>query len=256
MLTLSGLTASGAMVGTPAYMAPEVGTGKPGTTYSDIYALGVVLYQAITGSLPFNSESPMGIVMQHINEPAPHPSLLVPTIPPALEAVILKAMEKDPAARFTRAGEMAAALRQAMGLANPNGKITPVPVHKAPVEAGVISLQEGKTVTTPAIQSTPIIDSIGKQMPMHRICPMGTPTAIILSPRLVLLIAGCCRTAPCPGGAQLPLKNMLWGWLLVLALGIIGGGLWLGMNGGMPLSSTRLSDAGSVLDSSNRYGFT
>ncbi len=114
MLTLSGLTASGAMVGTPAYMAPEIGKGKAGTASSDIYSLSVVLYEAITGQLPFSAESPMGMVMEHINTPPPRPCLLAPSIPPALENVIVKGMEKAPEDRFGSAGEMADALRLAL----------------------------------------------------------------------------------------------------------------------------------------------
>ncbi len=236
MLTLSGLTASGAMVGTPAYMAPEVGSGKPGTTYSDIYALGVVLYQVITGSLPFNSESPMGIVMQHMNEPAPHPSLLAPTIPPALEAVILKAMEKDPAARFNRAGDMAAALRQAMGLANPNGRITPLPVHKVPVEVAVMPPQEGQTVTTPTIYSTPIIDRLVKEDAEAWRMPEGTPADYNIDPTTGFADSEALAGSAKPRQRTVSLKNMLWGWLLILALGIAAGGLWYGINGGIPLT--------------------
>lgn len=231
MLTLSGLTASGAMVGTPAYMAPEVGTGKAGTTYSDIYALGVVLYQAVTGSLPFNSESPMGIVMQHINEPAPHPSLLAPTIPPALEAVILKAMEKDPAARFNRAGEMATALRQAMALDNPNGKITPVPMYKIPIKSVVLAPQEGKTITSPTNQSTPIIGIYAKadadELSASDAVPASDNTESVADD-------GAIADSHTPRQRIGPLKKMLWGWLLILGLGIAGGGLWFGINGGIP----------------------
>jgi serine/threonine protein kinase len=114
MLTLSGLTASGAMVGTPAYMAPEIGIGKAGSSASDIYSLSVVLFHAVTGSLPFVSETPMGMVMDHINKPPPRPSIYAPHIPPALEQVILRGMEKDTGARFRTAGDMALALRQVL----------------------------------------------------------------------------------------------------------------------------------------------
>ncbi|MGC9346510.1 MAG: protein kinase domain-containing protein, partial [Anaerolineae bacterium] len=116
MLTLSGLTASGAMVGTPAYMAPEVGIGKPGTAFSDLYSLGVVLYEALTGALPFDAETPMAMVMHHINDPPPPPSQLATEIPEPLERVIMQALEKQPEARFASGAEMAAKLRQAAGL--------------------------------------------------------------------------------------------------------------------------------------------
>lgn len=119
MLTLSGLTASGAMVGTPAYMAPEVGMGKQGGASSDIYSLGVVLYQMVTGHTPFDAESPMGVVMKHISEPPPPPSKYIPTLAPALEAAILRVLAKDPQERYATAGEMAAALRQAVGQRQP-----------------------------------------------------------------------------------------------------------------------------------------
>ena len=124
MLTLSGLTASGAMVGTPAYMAPEVGMGRQGTAASDIYSLGVVLYQMLTGQLPFDSDSPMGMVMQHINETPPPLAQFVPSVPYDVEAVILKAMAKNPAERFEHASAMARALRQAIGAESLDGAST------------------------------------------------------------------------------------------------------------------------------------
>ncbi|MGC9521155.1 MAG: protein kinase domain-containing protein [Anaerolineae bacterium] len=114
MLTLSGLTASGAMVGTPAYMAPEIGIGKSGTASSDIYSLSVVIYHSLTGCLPFTAESPMGMVMEHINTAPPSPCLWKPEIPEELGSVILRGLEKDPADRFETAGQMADALRGAL----------------------------------------------------------------------------------------------------------------------------------------------
>lgn len=116
MLSVSGLTASGAMVGTPAYMAPEIGVGEPATASADIYSLGVVLYQMVTGRLPFEAEIPMSLVMKHINDPVPPPTKFVPDIPSELETVILATLGKRPSERYVTAGELAVALRQALGL--------------------------------------------------------------------------------------------------------------------------------------------
>jgi serine/threonine protein kinase len=149
MLTLSGLTASGAMVGTPAYMAPEVGMGKAGTSSSDIYSLGVVLYQMVTHQLPFESESPMGMVMQHINDQPPSPSNLKADVPPALEAVILRAMEKQPEDRYPNAGEMANALRQAMGIVDTPRRAAPAVQPKTTPPPGASEMPEDYVDDTP-----------------------------------------------------------------------------------------------------------
>ncbi|MBN2393481.1 MAG: protein kinase [Anaerolineae bacterium] len=137
MLTLSGLTASGAMVGTPAYMAPEVGMGRQGTAASDIYSLGVVLYQMLTGQLPFESDSPMGMVMQHINDTPPPLARFTQSVPKDFEAVVLKAMEKIPEERFGHAAEMAAALRRVVGLETYGGlpAVSPPPAILTPTSA-------------------------------------------------------------------------------------------------------------------------
>lgn len=108
------LSSVGSTVGTPHYMAPE--QGSPGGSIdgrTDIYALGVVLYQCLTGRLPFVADSPIGIIMKHIQEPVPRPSLYVPGLPPRVEQIVLTAMAKDPDARYQRAADMAADLQLA-----------------------------------------------------------------------------------------------------------------------------------------------
>src|SRR5690606_15446097 len=76
------MTTSGSMVGTPAYMSPEQGLGQPGDHRSDIYSLGVVFYQLVTGVLPFQAETPVAVVLKHVNEPLPNPRTINPDIPP------------------------------------------------------------------------------------------------------------------------------------------------------------------------------
>src|SRR6185369_1771014 len=105
---------SGHPVGTPQYMSPEQGTPRAGVDgRADIYSLGVVLYQCVTGRLPFNADQPVGIISKHINEPPVRPISLVPGLPPRVDAIIMKAMAKDPRQRYQRAVEMADELRTA-----------------------------------------------------------------------------------------------------------------------------------------------
>jgi predicted Ser/Thr protein kinase len=113
MVDVAGLTASGAMVGTPAYMAPEQGMGQAGDERSDIYSLGVVLYQLTTGHRPFDADTPLGVALKHINAPLPPPVVVNPDLPKSIEAVTLKALAKDPDKRYQTAKEFAIALKKA-----------------------------------------------------------------------------------------------------------------------------------------------
>lgn len=108
------LTTTGQIVGTPLYMAPEQIRGEPVKPATDVYALGVVLYQLVTGSLPFQGDTALGIAVQHILEAPRPPHLLRANLPPAAEAVVLRAMAKEPAERFPSAGILAQAFAEAI----------------------------------------------------------------------------------------------------------------------------------------------
>ena len=107
------LTRPGAGVGTPEYMSPEQCRGDPISPRTDVYALGVTLYEMLTGRTPFQSDNYTALAHAHIYEPAPPPTLFNTRITPAVQAVILRALAKDPARRFSRAPELATALERA-----------------------------------------------------------------------------------------------------------------------------------------------
>ncbi len=107
-------TATGAIVGTPAYMSPEQGMAEPADHRSDIYALGVVLYEMVTGRVPFEAETPLAVLLQHVNAPLPPPRQIKPDLPAAIERVILKAVAKSPDDRFQTAEDMVQAFHKAM----------------------------------------------------------------------------------------------------------------------------------------------
>ncbi len=104
----------GVIVGTAAYMAPEQALGQPVDGRSDLYALGVLLYELTTGRLPFTGDDPLTIVSQHVHAPVVPPRVLRPDLPRALEAVIVRLLAKDPAHRFRTADETRSALLDAL----------------------------------------------------------------------------------------------------------------------------------------------
>ncbi|MDH3349369.1 MAG: serine/threonine protein kinase, partial [Desulfobulbaceae bacterium] len=120
----SHLTKTGGILGTPAYISPEQGMGQKIDHRTDIYSLGVILYQMVVGILPYNAETPMAVVIKHIHDPLPPPSQRCPTIPEAIEQVILKALTKKPIDRFDTAGTMVTALDKAISSLPNAGKET------------------------------------------------------------------------------------------------------------------------------------
>jgi serine/threonine protein kinase len=108
------LTGTGVGIGTPAYMSPEQGQGLPVDHRTDIYSLGVVLFEMLTGRIPHDAETPFAIIVKRMSEPLPLPRSLNPAIPEPVERVILKALAREPDDRFASAAAMAAALKDAL----------------------------------------------------------------------------------------------------------------------------------------------
>lgn len=108
------VTADGMIIGTPAYLSPEQAQGHELDLRTDIYSLGVVLYELATGQLPFDNDDIPALLLQQVKQPPPPPRLINPELPVALENVILKALEKKPARRFQNCDALAAALEAVM----------------------------------------------------------------------------------------------------------------------------------------------
>ena len=121
-VTTTNITLPGIVCGTPDYMAPEQGRGDLIDGRSDLYGVGVILYQLLTGRLPFEAESPTQVVLMHLSRPPVDPRKLAPEreIPDSLATVCLHSLEKDPGQRYQTADQFAAALRDALDALTPS----------------------------------------------------------------------------------------------------------------------------------------
>ncbi|HVO43685.1 MAG TPA: protein kinase, partial [Aggregatilineales bacterium] len=156
------LTATGSVMGTPAYMSPEQGMGRPVDARSDIYTLGVVLYEMVLNQLPFKADTSAALIFQHVYERPTPPKQINPALPDAVSDVLERALAKNPDDRYQSAGELASAFADAthgrvsappadsMGTIV-GGPIQPViePVRKTPGAARPVSPAAGPIVTGP-----------------------------------------------------------------------------------------------------------
>ncbi|MBN1440307.1 MAG: serine/threonine protein kinase [Anaerolineales bacterium] len=135
-------TSSGAMMGTLQYMAPEQGMARADAR-SDIYSMGIVLYEMLVGQPPFDADTPLAILLKHMNDPLPIPRVMNPEIPESLERVLLKALAKQPEDRYASAKEMARALADAAagaGLAVPEKGSPPFTFTPAAPDADTVAI--------------------------------------------------------------------------------------------------------------------
>lgn len=228
---LSGVThtVAGTIMGTPQYMAPEQVQNGTTTARTDLYSLGVVLYEALTGTAPFHGESASGVMMQHVTATPPAPDVVNPQLPPRVTPVLLKALAKDPAERYPSASSMMLALCDALGVAAPED------VRAAHVPASGIAADEARV--TPAATSgdgaraevDPTVlagagESRGASRPQSG---AGLASAATVLTR---------RAAGAPGGSgQRPSKRptragplaVRWVVLAVVLVAAIGSGAWV-----------------------------
>ena len=142
------------MMGTPAYMSPEQARGdKQIDGRADLYALGAMLYHMLSGQRPYESDTPMGMVLKHVTEPPPHVREVRPELPPACDAVIAKAMAKDRSQRFGTAAELLAALRSAQAVQPARPR--PIPDPTARAAPRTLMVDQGTGTQAPAVPASP-----------------------------------------------------------------------------------------------------
>ena len=146
----SKLTQTGSILGTAHYISPEQAEGKPMSPRSDIYSLGIVMYETLTGALPFTGDSLMAVAMRHLNDDVPPPSAINASVPPELDDIVARATNKDPNDRYRDTDEMHGALNAAlvptntstavlpaMATTEPQGTVWPIPGERwDPVSLG------------------------------------------------------------------------------------------------------------------------
>jgi serine/threonine protein kinase len=194
MLSETQFTATGSLIGTPTYMSPEQGKGEQLTPASDIYSLGIILYELMTGKVPFTSETtPLAIIHKHIHEPPPNPGILRPGLPASVEQVILKALAKDPPERYQSAGELVRALEEALpgeamaALDSPAGQaqpsvadhptelVEPAPVDRAHLPTEAISAETRAGISINNILPVEIPSPEPEKKPAPSAAPVPVP---------------------------------------------------------------------------------
>ena len=195
----SQMTVTGGLVGTPAYMSPEQGVGETGDERSDLYSLGIIMFQMVTGHLPYDAETPLALIMKHLNDPVPSALELNPQLPKMLDEIISRLMSKEPDERYDSATDLIDDIRQLEAMLNGD-------------TANInISTPTKRQVLPKDTSSDLDIDS--PTLPLRKVVVQAKPTPIAERKK--------------PNGL------LLSGMVFVFALIILIGGYWVGMNAGI-----------------------
>ena len=190
---LSTMTRTGAVMGTPHYMSPEQARGDRVDTRTDVYALGVVLYQVLTGELPFDADTPWEVIRQHIEVQPRSVRRLRADIPPALEKIVQQCLEKIPERRFSTASEVALALERA-SLRSPDALPQPRPLRlqssqrpSEPLPARVPKPEPPVPQQARSIRGNRAAGKSTRRFPLARV--LGYATAAVVVVMIALAVA-------------------------------------------------------------------
>jgi beta-lactam-binding protein with PASTA domain/tRNA A-37 threonylcarbamoyl transferase component Bud32 len=200
----STMTQTGSVLGTAHYVSPEQAQGKELTGASDLYSLGVVLYESVTGTLPFDADTPVAVALKQVNEQPLPPSARNSGIDPGLEAIIVKAMQKRAPDRYSSPDEMRKDLLRV---------VSGEPVHAASASAGAMVAGGATAAAAARMDATSVLPSVGT--------------------------AGSNGYGQQPVRRSAPKKRPVWPWILVVALLALAGlGVAWGMGAFGPKSAS------------------
>jgi tRNA A-37 threonylcarbamoyl transferase component Bud32 len=208
------LTSTGTIMGTPAYMSPEQGSGSKIDARSDIYSLGVVLFEMATGRVPYQAETPIAVVFKHVQDPLPPARSINPNLPEAVELVILKSLAKNPEDRYQTAADMVRAIQAAV----PESQI-----FTAAAAATTVA-QKPAVDKPPVEENTPAATVVQKpeaEPPAPEVKKQEMPPTMIAEPKK-------------RGGAP----AWIWAVIGVVLLVVIAGGGFLAFGRGAATAST------------------
>jgi len=204
------LTGTGIAIGTPEYMAPEQVTSKTTDARADIYALGVVFYEMVTGRRPFEADTPMAVLFKHASEPLPRPSSLVRDLPMNVENFIFKATAKDPNQRYQSMDEFVSALGKLQSV------IPAVPDKSASIPVPIPAPTPAPTMA-PAVNSvpTPIPAPVPTPVPAPAVKSVSAPASFSI-PETPSVLTSATTMQPETSGAvekaitppPMPIKNL------------------------------------------------
>jgi serine/threonine protein kinase len=156
------LTQTDAIMGTPAYISPEQAQALPVDRRSDIYSLGIILYEMVTGRVPFTADTPLAVILKQIGDPLPPPSKIKPDLPSSIERVILKALAKNPNDRFSSTAEFISAWKNALKdtestIRETEMAVPTIPFANAPPQTQRQPVTATRTVSKPGKPATGLV---------------------------------------------------------------------------------------------------
>lgn len=175
------ITAAGKGLGTPEYMCPEQGINEPLDGRSDQYSLGIIIYEMLTGTTPFHSDTPLAVLMSHAYKPLTDPLLINPKLPPQVAEVVKKALAKIPAERFRTCSDFAKAFEQAISPLFPPEKTLPNTQPLIPSQMGIETIAISPLERPPTIPPTTSGNNRGvtPQPPVKASTPIPKPNTPI-----------------------------------------------------------------------------